>query len=358
MADSFLNKSGLTRLWGKIKAALGSKADKSTTLLGYGITNAYTKTEVDTKVNAKANSASTLSGYGITDAYTKTEVNTELNKKENSSNKVTSWQSTPDNTHYPSEKLVKDGLNGKANSSHTHTKSQITDFPSSMPASDVYSWAKASSKPSYGISEISGLQSALDGKEVTSNKVTSWSSTTTDVHYPSEKLVKSGLDGKANAIHTHDDRYYTESEVNSLLLGYTKNPELKTFSMEYKGTNYRDLTKDFTLPSMNINDNFVYSLTGNTYVYSASSYDGPEVHVTLKLPTGGTYSVTNRVSCSNMQSNMLTVSKIPYSGTLPGGANVYKADLTKVQNAEDDEDGGYRNYGFAFSGTIVVRRIS
>lgn len=34
---------------------------------------------------------------------------------------------------------------------HTHTKSQITDFPSSMPASDVYSWAKQSSKPSYKV---------------------------------------------------------------------------------------------------------------------------------------------------------------------------------------------------------------
>lgn len=39
-------------------------------------------------------------------------------------------------------------------SSHMHYKSQISDFPSSMPASDVYSWAKASSKPSYTKSEI------------------------------------------------------------------------------------------------------------------------------------------------------------------------------------------------------------
>lgn len=45
---------------------------------------------------------------------------------------------------------------GAAASSHTHTKAQITDFPTSMPASDVYSWAKASSKPSYSWSEISG----------------------------------------------------------------------------------------------------------------------------------------------------------------------------------------------------------
>lgn len=41
-----------------------------------------------------------------------------------------------------------------APSSHTHTRSQITDFPSSLPASDVYAWAKASSKPSYSYSEV------------------------------------------------------------------------------------------------------------------------------------------------------------------------------------------------------------
>lgn len=37
---------------------------------------------------------------------------------------------------------------------HTHTKSQITDFPTSMPASDVYAWAKASTKPTYTASEV------------------------------------------------------------------------------------------------------------------------------------------------------------------------------------------------------------
>lgn len=47
-------------------------------------------------------------------------------------------------------------LNGKAASSHSHTKSQISDFPSSMPASDVYSWAKAVTKPSYSWGEITG----------------------------------------------------------------------------------------------------------------------------------------------------------------------------------------------------------
>ncbi len=45
-------------------------------------------------------------------------------------------------------------INGKADTGHKHTKSQITDFPTSMPASDVYPWAKASSKPTYTASEV------------------------------------------------------------------------------------------------------------------------------------------------------------------------------------------------------------
>ena len=45
-------------------------------------------------------------------------------------------------------------INGKAPLVHTHTKSQITDFPTSMPASDVYAWAKAVNKPTYTAAEV------------------------------------------------------------------------------------------------------------------------------------------------------------------------------------------------------------
>ena len=57
-----------------------------------------------------------------------------------------------------------EALNGKANKVHTHTKSQISDFPTSMPASDVHKRAKQINKPTYTISEIQGLQEALDNK--------------------------------------------------------------------------------------------------------------------------------------------------------------------------------------------------
>lgn len=53
-------------------------------------------------------------------------------------------------------KVVKSALDGKSDTGHKHVKADITDFPTSMPASDVSAWAKQSSKPSYTISEVSG----------------------------------------------------------------------------------------------------------------------------------------------------------------------------------------------------------
>jgi hypothetical protein len=67
---------------GGIYTALNGKANKSTTLGGYGITNAYTKTETTSLIanatSTLAPAATTLAGYGITDAYTKTETDAYL----------------------------------------------------------------------------------------------------------------------------------------------------------------------------------------------------------------------------------------------------------------------------------------
>ena len=58
---------------------VAEKADKATTLAGYGITDAATKTELNAKADksalaAKADKSTTLAGYGITDGATKTEL--------------------------------------------------------------------------------------------------------------------------------------------------------------------------------------------------------------------------------------------------------------------------------------------
>ncbi len=83
------------------------------------------------------------------------------------------------------DELTWNSISGKPStftpSSHTHTKSQITDFPSSMPASDVYAWAKAPSKPSYSWSEITGKPSAETAATIMS-KINSQSEITFTKH--------------------------------------------------------------------------------------------------------------------------------------------------------------------------------
>jgi len=85
-------------------------AQKATTLAGYNIGDAYTKTEVDTALEAKADSAdlatvattgsfndlnnkpTTVAGYGITDTYTKTQADALLNDKADKSDTYTKAQ--------------------------------------------------------------------------------------------------------------------------------------------------------------------------------------------------------------------------------------------------------------------------
>ena len=88
--------SDLTALTTRVGAAEGEidtlqeqvakKANSSTTLSGYGITDAYTKTQTDNLLKAKANSSTTLAGYGITNAYTKTEIDNKVTTINNSLN--------------------------------------------------------------------------------------------------------------------------------------------------------------------------------------------------------------------------------------------------------------------------------
>ena len=92
------------------KSEIANKADKATTLAGYGIEDAYTKSQIDTSlstklssqeasstyatitsVEAKADKATTLAGYGITDAFTKNEVNTALGAKLDSATASTTY---------------------------------------------------------------------------------------------------------------------------------------------------------------------------------------------------------------------------------------------------------------------------
>ena len=63
------------------------------------------------------------------------------------------------------------------------TKSKITDFPSSLPASDVYAWAKASSKPSYSWSEIGSKPSTFTPSSHNHNYLAIYGSRPADINF-------------------------------------------------------------------------------------------------------------------------------------------------------------------------------
>lgn len=103
-------------------------------------------------------------------------VSSDITGKEDKTNKISSWSGTVNDTRYPSEKLVKNSLDEKISKSST----------------------VGLVKNDGSIDQSTYLTSHQDisGKEDASNKVSSWSGTTTNAHYPSEKLVKDSLDQK------------------------------------------------------------------------------------------------------------------------------------------------------------------
>ncbi len=69
----YLDGTGLSQVWNKIKAQLALKADASALS-----TLESTVEGLTTTVGGKADKATTLAGYGITDAYTKAEIDGKL----------------------------------------------------------------------------------------------------------------------------------------------------------------------------------------------------------------------------------------------------------------------------------------
>ena len=85
-----------------------------------------------------------------------TALNTANQAKQTAESKADANHNHDD--HYYTESEIDNKLSGKADINHTH------NFPTSLPASDVYERAKQVNKPTYTISEIQGLQEALDNK--------------------------------------------------------------------------------------------------------------------------------------------------------------------------------------------------
>ena len=243
VTDSIINENSKFNLSGgtvkqiidQINKNIEKKADKATTIAGYGITNAYTKNEVDSKVDGveksanrvsektsitdesinypsieylknfyydfsetdnllgkKADKATTIAGYGITDAYTKSEVDSKVDGVEKSANKVSEKTSiTDESIDYPSIEYLK----------NYYYEFSETDNLLGEKAD------KATTIAGYGITDAytkSEVDSKVDGVEKSANKIGSSTDITDEsINYPSIEYLK--------------NYYYDFSETDNLL---------------------------------------------------------------------------------------------------------------------------------------------
>lgn len=183
---------------------LSVKADKATTLAGYGITDAYTKNDISglladyvTKSGAQdiTGIKSFINGLNIGDILVKkhsdgvVELDGDLILTgsltmfaQGSHTASTILDALPiDNTTLSKEGDVLsviggvgggsvDGiiLNGTTYSPDKTTKLiTLPNYPTTLPASDVYSWAKQPNKPSYSFGELSSHPTTLGGYGIT-----------------------------------------------------------------------------------------------------------------------------------------------------------------------------------------------
>ena len=158
----------------EVDDAIGGKADKATTLQGYGITNAYTKDEVDTSVNAKADKATTLQGYGITDAYTKKEADNKFLTQasiDNKADKATTLAGYGIKDAFTKEETasaISSAISNKADKAETLEGYGIKDAYTKTATDNAISSAVANKADRASTLEGYGIKDAFTKEETTS----------------------------------------------------------------------------------------------------------------------------------------------------------------------------------------------
>ena len=134
---------------------------------------------------------------------------------------VTEWESTLSDSKVPSEKLVKNTMDNKASTNHSHgnltKEGKVGSTSGKAIITGTGGILEASSLKTINNESILGSGNISVGGGGSADIVTEWESTLSDEKVPSEKLVKNTLDTKASSTHSH-----TKSDISDFTHTHTK----------------------------------------------------------------------------------------------------------------------------------------
>lgn len=208
-----INITGLTDK--TVEGALGTLNDTSTTL------SSEISEIKNTDLPAKANKATTLSGYGITDAKIESGV---ITLGDNTITPLTATSSIPANliagTVDSANKAINDIYSNPISTTYAKSTDVNADLALKQNITDDTLATTAKTVPA----AINEVNSALSSKQDVSNLVTAFSTTPTDKKYPSEKLVYSSLGTLSQSITSleNDTQALSNNKANkaTTLAGY------------------------------------------------------------------------------------------------------------------------------------------
>lgn len=190
---------------------------------------------------------------------------------------------------------------------HKHTKSQITDFPTSMPASDVYSWAKASTKPTYTASEVGALSSTT--KYAASNSV------------------------GGPALYVHDSNDLTKGPIEFAYTGSGLTADqathLAAFTQEGKGSNSQVRIRDLSFANLKTKLGLGSAAYTASTAYAAASHTHSQYYDSGISRTANTVLAAPNGSAGSATFRKLVAADIPALNYLP------RATYTTAQNADN-----------------------
>lgn len=203
-------------------------------------TNSYLTSSSLSNYVQKSSTTGLLKNDGTVDtsAYI---TSSAISGKEDTSNKVSSWSSTTNDTHYPTEKLVKDSLDSKQATLVSGTNIKTINNETLLGSGNITIQGGGGSGGSYindfyGDSSTNELVIDYDTGVSQADIVTSWSSTVSDTNVPSEKLTKNSLDGKANSTHNHNYSDLNNVSTVTITVTYSNNTSENITLLKYTGS--------------------------------------------------------------------------------------------------------------------------